>query len=138
MNNISLTNSGEEDPFHSVDPDFTVIPLRGVLLLLEQLCPECQGRCRSILADRIPQVKAANESRVNPRPKLANIISGVSMETRIPVREILMKSNLKKYVEARRRIATLAREHGYSYNEIGLALGKHHTTIVSLLLAKTR
>lgn len=134
MNNIQLTTKGTEDPFRSMDPDFTVIPLRGVLLLLEQLCPNCQARCRSILADRLPRVK---EEQGSSRPKIASIINGVSMELGIPVREILMKSNVQKYVDARRRVAILAREHGYSFNEIGLALGKHHTTIVSLVIAKS-
>ena len=135
MNNIQLTTLGKDDPFRSLDPDFTVIPLRGVLLLLEQLCPTCQSRCRAILADRIPRVR---EEQPLSRPKIESIISGVSMESGIPVREILMKSNLRRFVEARRRIALLAREHGYSFNEIGLALGRHHTTIVSLVLAKAR
>ena len=103
-----------------------MVPLSSVMRLIGQLCPECQ------LVVRTNSVKEEMKGN-RTRDSLADLLECVSEETGIPIVEMLEKNNSAKVVNARRKVAILARERGYSYPQIGAALGKHHTTVIHLV-----
>jgi chromosomal replication initiation ATPase DnaA len=47
--------------------------------------------------------------------------------------EIIIRNKTSKLVRARRAFAVWARQAGYSLPEIGRAMARHHTTVLSLL-----
>jgi signal recognition particle GTPase len=114
------------------DIDFAVVPLRAVLLMTEQLCLPCREKALQLLVARLPGLSGVKESR----PSMAQIISGISMETQIPPAMILCRLRRKELVAARRRVVSTARGNGYTVSEIAAVLKMHHTSVCHLLKTK--
>jgi len=108
--------------------DDTVVALSVVLDLLGNLCSDCQSKARIAIA--------RHQFRLNGkdgRDEIMRIVQAVCTEHSMPPEEVLAKSNRRSVVGVRREIAKLARARGFSFPQIGGALGKHHTTIINLL-----
>jgi chromosomal replication initiation ATPase DnaA len=104
-----------------------MVPLSSVMAIINNLCSDCQAEIRKRLA-------IAPDLKGNVfRDKMSALLEKVSDETGIPIMQILERSNNARLVEARRKFCVLARAQGYSYPEIGAAIGKHHTTIIHLV-----
>lgn len=67
--------------------------------------------------------------------QLATLLLEAASIADVTVDEMLSKSHSATLVHARRIFVQFARDHGYSYPQIGRALHRHHTTVISL--AKT-
>jgi chromosomal replication initiation ATPase DnaA len=64
---------------------------------------------------------------------LAAILDSCSAAFGFTVHELAGPSHSRALVAARREFAREARRQGYSFPEIGRALGRHHTTIMHLV-----
>lgn len=109
-------------------PEFQVVPMVTFLRMLGRMCPDCQARARTLLADPMPA-----ERVVSKQVDVSNVISAISSKMRVATEDILGKGNQALYVEARRRVAVELREKGYSLPQIGAAINRHHTTVINLL-----
>lgn len=65
-----------------------------------------------------------------PNTCIREIAAEVSEVTRIRVSEIYGPSRMPRICRARELVCFIAHTQGYSYPEIGHALGRHHTTIM--------
>lgn len=73
---------------------------------------------------------SAAQAVARPNSFIREIASEVSEVTRIRVSEIYGPSRMPRICRARELVCYIAHTHGYSYPEIGHALGRHHTTIM--------
>jgi chromosomal replication initiation ATPase DnaA len=104
------------------------IPLATVLEMVGGLCPSCGAKVRQyIAANQFDQNSATIDER------LRNIMERVSAETGISILELRAKDNHRRLVDARRRVAVIARQQCISFPKIGAALQKHHTTVMNLV-----
>lgn len=103
------------------------IPLDIILEMVSELCPDCQSQVRQYLA------KNQFDQRHGIEERMKDIMQRVYEETGVTLEEMRTKDNREKLVNARRRVAVLARQQCISYPKIGAALQKHHTTIIHLV-----
>lgn len=69
---------------------------------------------------------------------LAEIVVMTANRLGYPVKSVRREGQTAPVVAARRVIAHKARAEGYSYPQIGRALNRDHTTVMSLLRGKVR
>ena len=110
----------------------TVVPMGTVLKMVGDLCGGCQEKVRRYLAGHQYNIRKPLEEQIS------TIIQTVEEETGVDIARMRRKENTRHVVEARRRVAIMARKYGISYPRIGAALGKHHTTIINLVNPKVR
>lgn len=103
------------------------IPIDTVLRMVTDLCPDCQSKVRRYIAENQFDV------RHNIEERMRNIMQNVYEETGVTIDQMRRKDNHQKLVEARRRVAVLARKQFISYPKIAAALQKHHTTVMHLV-----
>jgi chromosomal replication initiation ATPase DnaA len=103
------------------------IPLDTILEMVSGLCPNCQSQVRKYIAAN----QFDNRHSIDERMK--QIMQRVYDETGVTIFEMRAKDNRMRLVEARRKVAVLARQQSISYPRIGAALSKHHTTIMHLV-----
>lgn len=119
------------DPFALMDTEAMMVPMKSVLLLIEQLCPACQATARAILVGEIPLPNRFTDP--TSTPSLEQIVGDIARDANLSIELVILGGRTPKVVDARRRIAVVARQHGYSIARIADFLGKHHTTICHLL-----
>ena len=103
------------------------IPIDTVLEMVQGLCPDCQSRVREYLRKNQFDQRHDIDERMNA------IMQRVYEETGVTIHEMRAKNNRWKLVEARRKVAVMARQQCISYPKIGAALQKHHTTVMHLV-----
>ena len=108
------------------------VPLEVVLGILTDLCLDCQAKVRTSLAksQSIPRAQP-----VRNKTRLETILETISDVTGISEDRIVNGGNTRDMVRARKQIAIIARQEGFSYAQIGGLLKRHHTTIVHLVTA---
>jgi chromosomal replication initiation ATPase DnaA len=62
-----------------------------------------------------------------------SLMKAVAQEAGFTPDEIRSRCTETRYVKARRRIARAARKEGFTYQEIGQAIGRHHSTVIALI-----
>ena len=109
------------------------------LNVIMALCPDCQAKLRTLMAPSIPAnlTKEQQEKTVVDR-QLSRIIHQVSESTGVPMHKIIGKDNREIFVNARRIAVQAARQNGFSFPAIGLAMNRHHTSIVYLAKSSKR
>lgn len=65
--------------------------------------------------------------------ELAEIVANEALRFGFTVEQVRSRRVTTPYVKARRRIARVAAYEGFSEQEIGQAIGRHRTTVISLL-----
>ena len=80
------------------------------------LSPADAARCQSIV--------------IQKRGVVYQIACAVSVETGLPVADILGRRRFQSHVEARQLVMYLAKQQGLSYSKIARAMGLDHTTIM--------
>jgi chromosomal replication initiation ATPase DnaA len=91
------------------------------------LCPECERTVRGALLKALATKRSAD-----PRP-LAMLRREVADGFGIREEDLTGPRQSRHCVSARRTFSRMASERGFSLNEIGRALRKHHTTVFHLL-----
>jgi chromosomal replication initiation ATPase DnaA len=114
-------------------PEYRAVPMTVVLKTLGELCDNCKERARRTLAEQ-PETVLERVFREN----MAEIITRVCQQSGVTVEQIQAKDNSVKIVAVRRKIALEARSKHYSFPQIGAALRRHHTTIISLVQSKQK
>jgi chromosomal replication initiation ATPase DnaA len=113
-----------------------MIPLETVLNAVGELCDGCRARVRARFAQAmLDPEKARTWGLPGTLPSLLEIIGTACKESGVNPRALLSEGNQAQLVAVRRVIVERARQRGFSYPQIGRALGRHHTSV--LHLAKT-
>lgn len=127
---VSLTGSAKK--LDSALYNTAVVPLETVMTLVSGVCSGCQEKIRKLLADKVRFAAPPPTSREMPE-RMRAILERVAYDYEIPIDSILRGGNSRKLVQARREVAIEARRQGFTFPQIGAALGKHHSTIIYLV-----
>ncbi len=104
-----------------------VVSMEIVMKMCDTLCDDCKAKVRKMASENTwMPAKQADE-------RLKVIMEAVAIETHVSVDQIRDKNNQPKIVDARRRVAVIARREGISYPKIAGAIRKHHTTVMHLV-----
>lgn len=90
-----------------------------------------QMRTRNLISQRPrPQLVVKGAGHIPPTV-IRQVIGGVALDRGVPVAEIIGISQRRRIVRARERAMWLLRQMGYSYQEIGYAFSRHHSTVMA-------
>ncbi len=85
------------------------------------------------------RARAIAEAEKFRRPMILLLMGQICEAMGVSVRDLRSKRKSKPLVMAARvQFAICAREQGYSYPEIGMALARHHTTVMHMLGERRR
>jgi hypothetical protein len=107
-----------------------MIKLADMKEALDALCPGCQKLVRDCLLARLSSKRAMLPNTLEKLRHDVAAAYGVEEEM------LSMPGNTVSRVRMRRDFARRARRAGFSLNEIGMAINRHHTSIHNLLGGK--
>jgi hypothetical protein len=96
-------------------------------------CSTCQKKLYLALGRKATEAKFVAVPPRGPFIALEDELDAVCAAEGVS-REVVDQGNQEKAVHVRRLFSRRARELGYSYPQIGRFLGRHHTTIMHLVL----
>jgi Bacterial dnaA protein helix-turn-helix len=109
------------------------VPVTDILEITNEMCPACATKLRCKLAESGRERQQVRLSRAG----LERILFAVADEAGVSVNDLCSPSRSRTLVAARKKIAVVATEAGYSSTEIGHLLERDHSTILYMLNGKS-
>lgn len=101
--------------------------------VIPEMCDHCRDRLEGL---RVVNLQSGEKLGIllGPRPpELQELMETVAKRHEMSVGELVEKRSSQRYVKARADFCIMAKGMGYSFPQIGKALGRHHTTVVHLV-----